>query len=142
MVKMAHSQSESSILYHVVQMDQSESRKKNLHKKDVKTTQKSANKRTTTEVKFKFVYCHEYLGYRRGHVSRQVRTRLSHHGPIDECFDENDECAWEPRCSHSRLDQSHSKTHFAFCHSHWLWKTVKRGLKKGLEEGVKQWLDF
>ena len=41
---MAHSQSESSILYHVVQMDQSESRKKNLHKKDVKATQKSAKK--------------------------------------------------------------------------------------------------
>ena len=41
---MAHSQSESSILYHVVQRDQSESRKKNLHKKDVKAPQKSAKK--------------------------------------------------------------------------------------------------
>ena len=45
-------------------------------KGDVKAAQKSAKKRTTTEVKFKFVYCHEVLSYRRGHVSRQVRTRL------------------------------------------------------------------
>ena len=57
MVNMVPNQSESSILYHVVQMDQSESRKQNLHKKDVKATQKSGKKRTTTEVKFKlFIY--------------------------------------------------------------------------------------
>ena len=75
MVKMGTNQSESSILYHVVPMDQSESRKQNLHKKDVKATQKSAKKRTTTEYKFKlFIYI--ILVYMRGHVSDRRSTRL------------------------------------------------------------------
>ena len=39
-MKIPYSQSESSILYHVVQMDQSESRKFLAPKKDVKATQK------------------------------------------------------------------------------------------------------
>ena len=69
-------QSESSILYHVVQMDQSESRKKNLHKKDVKATQKSGKKEQPQKSSSIVVYCHEYLGYMRGHVSRLMRTRL------------------------------------------------------------------
>ena len=69
---MGPNQSESSILYHVVQMDQSESRKPNLHKRGRQGHTEECKKRTTTEVKFNwFIYI--ILGYMRGHVSHLMR---------------------------------------------------------------------
>ena len=46
---MSHSQSESSILYHVVQMDQSESRKSFAPKNRRQGTTEEREKRTTTQ---------------------------------------------------------------------------------------------